>query len=98
MGIPGPGPAAGPLPGPGGRRADAPSGETGGPVPARSREPPLREAPPLLPLASLIDALKLPPGRWSASILSFAKFFSLPLEGNFLSLIRRRALEAPVRP
>jgi hypothetical protein len=49
-------------------------------------------------LSSLIDALKLPPGSWSASILSFAKFFSLPLEGDLVALIRRKVLEAEVPP
>jgi hypothetical protein len=97
MGIPGPGPATGPFPGEG--RTDAPSGEPKGRVPATAagdaQVPASRAAVPLPPsISSHINTLKLPPGPWSASILACAKFFSLPLEGNFLNLIRHRALEA----
>jgi hypothetical protein len=34
------------------------------------------------------------PDSWSASILSFAKFFSLPLEGDLVARIRRQVLDA----
>ncbi|MDR1024440.1 MAG: hypothetical protein LBL56_01840, partial [Treponema sp.] len=47
-----------------------------------------------VPVASLAAALKLPVGPWSASILSFAKFFSLPLDGDFLASIRQKVLKA----
>jgi hypothetical protein len=47
-----------------------------------------------VPIASLVAALKLPTGPWSASLLSFAKFFSLPLEGDFLASIRQKVLKA----
>ena len=43
-------------------------------------------------ISSLLASLKLPGGEFSASILSFAKFFSLPLDGPFLGKIRQRAL------
>jgi hypothetical protein len=43
-------------------------------------------------ITSLLASLKLPGGEFSASILSFAKFFSLPLDGPFLGKIRQRAL------
>jgi hypothetical protein len=78
---------------------DVPSGELKGAIPAAGAglvpEPAAGKTPSLLPLSvtSLIDTLKLPPGRWSASILSFAKFFSLPLEGNVFNQIRQQVLE-----
>jgi hypothetical protein len=40
----------------------------------------------------LLALLKLPAGEFSASIVSFAKFFSLPLDGPFLGKIRQKAL------
>jgi hypothetical protein len=43
-------------------------------------------------ITSLFASLKLPGGEFSASILSFAKFFSLPLDGPFLGKIRQKAL------
>ncbi|MDR2746470.1 MAG: hypothetical protein LBB77_03400, partial [Treponema sp.] len=55
-------------------------------------------------ITSLLASLKLPRGELSASILSFAKFFSLPLDGPFLGKVRQRALagqnagEAPSLP
>jgi hypothetical protein len=42
-------------------------------------------------ITSLIASLKLPPGRLSASMLSFAKFFSLPLGSPFPGQIRQKA-------
>jgi hypothetical protein len=101
MGIPGPGPVTGPFSVPGGKRADSPvpPGESKGVPAAGTGDVPVRgpaKGPSVLPpsVTSLISALKLPPGSWSASILSFAKFFSLPLEGNFLNLIRQKVLGA----
>jgi hypothetical protein len=97
MGISGSGPAAGPFPG--GRPAESPlpAGGPGGDVPvpaARDAAAPGAPSFSSVPLTSFIKALKLPPGPWSASILSFAKFFSLPLEGNFFNLIRQKVLAA----
>jgi hypothetical protein len=43
-------------------------------------------------IASFLALLKLPGDEFSASILSFAKFFSLPLDGPFLGKIRQKAL------
>ncbi|MDR0400428.1 MAG: hypothetical protein LBH51_05740 [Treponema sp.] len=43
-------------------------------------------------ISSLLASLKLPPGGLSTSILSFAKFFSLPLDPSFLGNIRQAAL------
>ena len=40
---------------------------------------------------SLINSLKLPPDKLSASIVSFARFFSLPLKTEQLAEIRRQA-------
>jgi hypothetical protein len=55
---------------------------------------PPQKPPPAPSLTSLFQALKIKPDSWSASILSFAKFFSLPLEGDLLARIRRQVLEA----
>ncbi|MDR1972555.1 MAG: hypothetical protein LBQ46_11625 [Treponema sp.] len=49
-------------------------------------------------LSSLIADLKLPPGNLSLAILSFAKFFSLPLDAAFLGKIRQKALGREVSP
>jgi hypothetical protein len=48
-------------------------------------------------IRSLLTSLKFPGGELSASILSFAKFFSLPLDGPSLGKVRRRALSGPDR-
>ncbi|MDR3247580.1 MAG: hypothetical protein LBT39_02235 [Treponema sp.] len=45
-------------------------------------------------LASLLSILKLPPGELSVSLVSFAKFFSLPLNAAFLGKIRQQVLAA----
>jgi hypothetical protein len=42
-------------------------------------------------LAALLGSLGLPADRLSGSIVSFARFFSLPLEPNFLANIRRQS-------
>jgi hypothetical protein len=49
-------------------------------------------------IKSLPAALKLPGGELSVSILSFAKFFSLPLDGPFLGKVRQKALAGGDRP
>jgi hypothetical protein len=43
-------------------------------------------------ITSFLALLKLPGDEFSASVLSFAKFFSLPLDGPFLGKIRQKAL------
>jgi hypothetical protein len=57
-----------------------------------------RGPPPSAGLGSLVSSLRLPPGGLSNSILSFAKFFSLPLEASFLGKIRQKALGDPPPP
>jgi hypothetical protein len=49
-------------------------------------------------IRSLLAALKLPGGELSASILSFAKFFSLPLDASFLRRVRQGALAGQDQP
>jgi hypothetical protein len=46
---------------------------------------------------SLINSLKLPPDKLSAVIISFARFFSLPLKAENLAAIRRQAF-TPAEP
>jgi hypothetical protein len=57
--------------------------------------PPLAHAPAASrELSSLLSALKLPGGRLSASLVTVARFFSLPLDSTLLAAIRRQALAA----
>jgi hypothetical protein len=44
------------------------------------------------PLSSLINAAGLPADKLSASIISFARFFSLPLKPELMASIRRQSL------
>ena len=52
---------------------------------------PVREG----PLPELARALSLPPDSLSTAILSFVRFFSLPLEKNLLLQLRRESLGPP---
>jgi hypothetical protein len=81
-------------------RPDPPAGPDRSVKGPSAVDKPGRTAPPSFsPVTSLLNALKLPPGPWSASILSYAKFFSLPLESAFLGKIRQQVLRAePGRP
>jgi hypothetical protein len=54
-------------------------------------------SPPSAPrsLSSLISAAGLPADKLSASIISFARFFSLPIKPELMAAIRRQALAQP---
>jgi len=62
------------------------------------RDNPARQTPPgNLPdktAANLVSLLKLPPDSLSRAVISFARFFSLPLEPKLLSALRREALSS----
>jgi hypothetical protein len=47
------------------------------------------------PLLELVRTLSLPPDSLSAALLSFARFFSLPLEKSLLLYLRRESLGPP---
>jgi hypothetical protein len=49
------------------------------------------ESPPQRSMSALFAALRLPEGRLSAALVSFAKFFSLPLESAALARMRTEA-------
>jgi len=60
---------------------------------AKSSAPPLQSAP--RPVSSLVSAAGLPADKLSASIISFARFFSLPIKPELMAAIRRQALAQP---
>jgi hypothetical protein len=49
-------------------------------------------------LSSVLVSLGLPPDRLSAALVSFARFFSLPLEADLLANVRRQAHTAGPSP
>jgi hypothetical protein len=60
-------------------------------APAGGSPAPVREG----PLLELARTLSLPPDGLSAALLSFVRFFSLPLEKNLLLQLRRESLGPP---
>jgi hypothetical protein len=62
--------------------------------PLQTPKPPVSSAAPRS-ISSLIAAAGLPADKLSASIISFARFFSLPLKPELMAAIRRQAFSLP---
>ena len=75
-----------------GKTAPEPSAKNVPSKPPPQTAKPSASPPPVVPrsVSSLIAAARLPADKLSASIISFARFFSLPLKPELMSAIRRQ--------